>query len=971
MSRWDVLKSDTPDPKGRKRAPRSRVLRPEPRNGPQLDRNVSAHARLEKYALLRDECCKITREPFHIDALAQVVATSLDILPAEEMARDVVQGIFLPFLEEVSPTTTTNTTDRQILNAQLAVFHAIHSLLKNRKHASAVMAPLVNDVTIEGNENQVANPIRCNMFRALQLQLLLKPPSNPGTDARPWEDCCQCLTQAIQEAKTIDGTKHHAGMADTDIDAAIVRRFLSCTLAAKTASGRIQKLSLELLHALIQRHPESALTLATSSLLLMASPTVKTSSRERHSSECSRCGYSGTSLLLGAVHETHADRGLAMECTAELLHNLPLHLWLRNERRGPEGHRKFSQSTFRQQVSDGLLNTIRVARCFLDRVDDERNVDSLVHLIKVILLEIPYEDENDDLHKMASLLAKESLALLLDDTQRSSKLRDEMTDVLVGCMGGRVTPQGHLTNMVSPISSWFSCTEGQEFIRALLLAAQEQDNPRKVLRAVVRSSPQSMWTAGDTWDLFQQCVRVQVGSRVRGSQLAGLHLVEAMLRGRKDFGLDDTPGAIVSKALVSFVAPLLQKAITIDNSSCKCAGVAAYGSLVGIDWVLLSAEGGGCLARVRSILVLCDGGGKRNAKVRSETCKAVGDICAEYFSADSFQLQDMGEVRLICDEVCVVVERAMNDTVASVRSMALYAAGNLAQSLLEDAVPLVVNPVVFSRLMLRVRDLMDDHDDKVTGNAIRSVAHAVCLLLREDHSAAFKDTTVEPRAFLNGVMKSLSTRILLCISLARGGKSERSWKERTAIKKHGWGASNSLATIFSDIVIDDAVLEACQDAVAALVECLEALQVVHEKVALSSMVALRSVQPRSLSRLSGKSALVGRAVITCLVHNSVDHQMRDINEKIGRELDLVLLHLLQSCSIADAHAVLLSDSVTVAHLGYLYQWMVENDCTAGAFDSFAIAMQRSDVLVDVQVEQRFASRAMSLLQIHDQGDDEL
>jgi hypothetical protein len=843
-------------------------------------------------------------------------------------------------------------------------------LLKNRKHASAVMAPLVNDVTVEGNEDQVANPIRCNMFRALQQQLLLKPPTNPSTDARPWEDSCQCLTIALQEARTIDGTKHHAGMVDTDIDVAIVRRFLSCTLAAKTASGRIKKLSLELLHALIQRHPESALTLATSSLLIMTSPSMTTSVRERQNSECSRCGYSGTSLLLGSIHESHADPGLAMECIADLLHNIPLHLWLRNERRGPEGQQKWSQSTFRQQVSEGLLNTIRVARCCLDTVDGERDIDSLVHLIKVILLQIPYEDENDDLHKMASLLVQGSLALLLEDARRSAKLRDGMADVLVECMGGRVTPQGQLTSMVSPMKTWLGCAAGQDFIRTLLLAAQEQDNPRKVLRAVVRSSPQSMLTAEATWDLFQQCVQVQVESYVQGTQLAGLQLVEAILRGRKDFAGSNASGASVSTTLVSFVAPILHKAITSDNASCNCVGVAAYGSLVGLDWALLSAEDGGCLARVRSILLLCDGGGNRSAKVRSETCKAVGDMCAEYFSAESFQLQDMGEARLICDEVCVVVERAMNDTVASVRSMALYAAGNLAQSLREDAVPLIVNPVAFSRLILRVRDLMDDDDDKATGNAIRSVAHAVCLLLREDHSVAFKNTTVEPRAFLNGVMKSLSTRIRLCISLARGGKLERSWKERTAIKKHGWGASNSLATIFSDVVIDNAVLEACQDAVAALVECMETLRVVHEKVAISSMAALRSIQPRCLVRISGKSALVGRAVIACLVHNTaVDHETRDTNNKIGRELDCVLLHLLQCCSIADAHAVLRSDSVTAAHLGYLYQWMVENDCSAGSFDSFAIAMQRSDVLVDVQVEQRFASRAMSLLRIHDQGDE--
>jgi hypothetical protein len=39
--------------------------------------------------------------------------------------------------------------------------------------------------------------------------------------------------------------------------------------------------------------------------------------------------------------------------------------------------------------------------------------------------------------------------------------------------------------------------------------------------------------------------------------------------------------------------------------------------------------------------------------LRFETCKAVGDMCAEYFlSAVSIPLQDIGEAqRIICDEV--------------------------------------------------------------------------------------------------------------------------------------------------------------------------------------------------------------------------------------------------------------------------------------------------------------------------------
>jgi hypothetical protein len=75
----------------------------------------------------------------------------------------------------------------------------------------------------------------------------------------------------------------------------------------------------------------------------------------------------------------------------------------------------------------------------------------------------------------------------------------------------------------------------------------------------------------------------------------------------------------------------------------------------------------------------------------------------------------------------------------------------------------------------------------------------------------------------------LATRIHLFLSLSRGGKLEQSWKERTAIKKHGWGGHPTPWLQYSDIVINDVVLEACQDA-AALVECLSVLAGGAEKV---------------------------------------------------------------------------------------------------------------------------------------------
>ena len=47
----------------------------------------------------------------------------------------------------------------------------------------------------------------------------------------------------------------------------------------------------------------------------------------------------------------------------------------------------------------------------------------------------------------------------------------------------------------------------------------------------------------------------------------------------------------------------------------------------------------------------------------------------------------------------------------------------------------------------------------------------------------------------------------------------------------------------------------------------------------------------------------------------------------------------------------------------------EADCPTRVFDTFALAMQKPGVQVDVQTEQRFASRALSLIAPVDQADE--
>jgi hypothetical protein len=970
--------------------------------------------RFARYDALRDKCgCNSGNtsrtDPVQIESLARMVTACVGTLPpAEQVAREVVHDIFLLFLLHdssdlsVVPIATPRQHQQQHqqhVKVQLAVVGALHSLLKDSKHASAIMAPLVNDVTADGAEDQVANPIRRGMFQALQQQLLqwttTSDASNSSLDTRLTEQTCECLAKALKEAKRIDGTKHHAGIAETDVDATVLRQFLSHTLimtgvVASTATtgtlatttpqpaaatnSRLQRLALELLLSLLQRHPESASTLAT--LLLLTNDTTTTVPAALvgyRNCVCSRrCGYhSGTLPLLQLVHNGSTDPResiLAIECTAGLVHGLPLTLWLRDDRRVLQ-----SPSTFRQQVSQSLVTVIGITRCSLVRADD-RVMEALLHLARVILLEIPYSNDNkEDIQKSALDLVELIAIVLFVDSARSVKVRDSLNELLVECMGGRVTPQGHLTTMVAPVKSWLDSFRGKTFIKEMLTAARQEEslvvnNPTKVLRALLRTSPQAMLGDEASWNNFRQCIQTQVKSPIPGKQIAGLELVEAMLRGRKDFGADSS-WHVDSSALVSYVAPILQTAIIRGNSSCKCVTVASYGSLLGCDWSALSGDEGGCLAHVCSILLLCDKASKSSAKVRSEACKAVGDICAHYLPTNFLPLQSKSEARLFCDRVGQVVTEMQADTAASVRSMALFAAGNLVQSLRADSIPIMLDMATLSRLVLKVRGCMDDPDDKVTANAIRSVAHATCLMLRGDYHLALKGTGVEPEVFLSDVLNALAERVRLSLLLARGGESQKSWKQRSAVKKHGWGAANSLATLFSDLgVVSEDMVKVYQKVVATLVECVEALSIVHEKVAISCMAALCSLKPRSFSRISGRQGLVGRTVIACLVHY-VDRESRDTNKKVARELDLLLLHLLQSSSIADASLVLESERISACHLDFLYQWMAEKECSTHVFDCFAIAMLKPGVNVDVQLEQGFASRSVCQGQMDNLGEE--
>lgn len=196
-----------------------------------------------------------------------------------------------------------------------------------------------------------------------------------------------------------------------------------------------------------------------------------------------------------------------------------------------------------------------------------------------------------------------------------------------------------------------------------------------------------------------------------------------------------------------------------------------------------------------------------------------------------------------------------------------------------------------------------------------------------------------------------------------------SWKERSAAKKHGWGACHSLGRALGAITVwgeDDNVdvsenlEQAGRIAVQNLIQCLRYAAKLPEKVVLAAMTSLRSIKPLQLIRVTGKkSGLIGDALTACcaLVFVPQQHQQQGGSKVVQEGARLLLSHLLSCASISDVVIVIQHEETsTTAMLESLYQWMVEQDLEGRAFEMFSLGMQRKQH--DVSLEQRFASRAV-------------
>ena len=414
---------------------------------------------------LQAQCMASNGSEQALVSLAKSLGDVLDQIPATRVAESIVSDIFLK-KPDMSP------------SCQMSVLQAIQTLLQSPNHASAMLAPLVEDVSPEGKEQLRVNPIRIQLFQMLQQKLLLQDDDLANAS-------CETLTRALQISFKMEQTRRHANSLALDAEPASLQLCLMKRLPRpETRFG-----GLELLQTYLKRHPYCAPSLAMPLL---------DSYRQLTKSSCRQCGYAGTSLLLDCLHEG-ADAACASDCLVLLLRNLPLELWLSTPDNNPGKFR--STLDFYGRVSNVLEYVAGVTLCLLK---DQGNRASQVNsLIKCLLMNLPFQHSKRVLDAAIGIVQ-----LLFDWVGGEAPQQAVALDCLVHAAGGTETPQGDLVPMSAPLRHWLDSMHGKVFLTQCLSRLPQNSSIKEfqLIGALLRSHPALVDADQKTAQAFLSCV---------------------------------------------------------------------------------------------------------------------------------------------------------------------------------------------------------------------------------------------------------------------------------------------------------------------------------------------------------------------------------------------------------------------------------------------------------------------------------
>lgn len=770
-----------------------------------------------------------------------------------------------------------------------SIMEAIHSLLRVPSICCAVLAPLTIDVApATGVEERIPNPVGERLLLTLQLRM---PQS------------CSTLIRIVDEMRK-------RSIAETlPLDLVRLEQFFAEHLLIATW----QTQCLELLRLILVTVPDSYMVFK--GLFLSDFLTKK------NALQCSTCRcIQDTSPLITLLHDKACANQLTT-CIATFLKSFPLDAWLNVKSAG-------SMKFFGENVRDDLVQLIRALRCRFSPTDH------FCKLITIVLMTIPYPGNPKDIMTREAMNLTSCVAQVLMD----GGSHVQVVECLCECMGGRPLPNGDNTVTSIPVKLWLlsTCTF-QEYIFTSVAGAKRSSRLPAItlLCAIVRTQP-----GFASWQEFQAIVQNLISTPQYSTE--GIMLLEAFAVGRSlnAASVPNSQDAVVSLFLISTLIDVTLEWSSRSRVSC----LQAYCALLPVDWsCAVESKGIGlCIDQ----MVRFSTHGTSNEK--SLALKAIGEMLSKCSSCSKVEDSQFAH---LCSIVLPILQEELVDSAPPAKlAMAIFAIGNLALGIRERNSPQnFIPPLELLHLLERVGTFMDAANDKVSGNAIRTVGHVAYLAFHEPYLSGLSAHHVDTS--FRATVEKLSEKL----RHGMGGRdsSGLTWKQRSSAKKHGWGCCHSLGLALDcDVAMKN--LDESRAGCRALKACLEQYTAVTEKTVMASIAAFLRLDKTQLEAFSRGTGIVGMIVSCCLTLMSD----RNVSSRIRTEVERLLRHTVPILSVFDVCLILRAEVTTSSHLEWLYDWMLSNNMNAEPYEKFAIAFDHTnDWDSNVGLEQRFASRA--------------
>ena len=935
-------------------------------------------------------------------------------LPAEETAERAVRYLLVPIVESASSSDTSvggndERTRRKGLCRSIlpSTLSCISSLVSHKQHASAILAPLVLDITNDGDEQQVTNPLRLRVLSLLQ-ELLVRE-----NDDSFVATICRCFSDVLAAVCLIDRERWARGKGSvkegTDVlnMASTARRIR--TLLERNVNGGISgngdeqgkesdglKLRvdvLQLLSSLAQAFPKC---MAGQWAFFLEETMVAydpLSSPYKSTRSLSTASSSSSSLLVTFIENGSVEEKVAaMEASKALISTMPLKLWfgLSTQR---EGRRTFTGTTSlpnRVAKAIGQLSVALKATINTEQVEPESDstVVGACTIVEAMIQTEPFFCDESLALVLTDLLNAMKMILVKRLSESASEIAATVAIIraFVKGTGGTINSTGHLVPLSRPMEKWLDIADNQKFLLRLMsvLVADDGTNCDDIfigtneqvrqqagtlLMLVLRMAPsilnngkESGWTS----QKFTSAVLNLHGDSNPKKRQLGLQFVRHYIEGRNDFLLDDG-----SSFLSESFGSILLQALADTNSGVRSLSAETYGLFLRSDWAILLKQSSD---HFYHLLHRCVKKGESVAGVRSKACKAIGNMCSECCGVSIGSTSDpshgetfvqMDGLNSIVDNVLDTMTTALKDENPGVRGMALYCIGNLSLSLQSSA--LVGSTGVASNssllaLSALVRNCLEDNNDKVVGNAIRTQGHLLNLL-QSTSNVEEGNHVLMPSTLYRDTVFILTKKLDLALDIAEGKAIDMSWKQRSFAKKHAWGACHTLGILLHNATsgnVSNRKLFLLP--ISQMIHCIQISERLNEKVTAAAAAALKQIPMDVWTEFSGMTTIISDGLVACLVvvyKETKGVRATKLSPPVRNDIQDLLDLFLAISSADDVISSFSDETISPGILDFLYSWMVDKGSKSSSFDSIATALTSKDRVgeFEVSIEQRFSSRA--------------